>query len=421
VIVPSLLSDRSSMVVLDIKMELYAMTADWRRRRFGHQVYAFAPTIDASWVAAYNPLADIEKGPQEVAYAQALALALVDPEGRTNTLNFWQASAQALLTAAILHVLYTRETPSLSAVQALLAAPGSGVRVQLERMRDTLHAAEHEAPWIDPETGNETASHPVVRLEAAKLLDMAEETRTSVLATARSYLTLFLDPVIAANTTRHDFSLRGLGAPGRPSTVYLILPARDIPRMRGFLRLFFQTLSFHLTGSLATEEHASGEVRPVAQTNRRLTLILDELAALGRLDLIGRQIAFLRGYGIQVVAAVQTANQLYEVYGERESVRGNLAYLLMFPSTEQKTAEEISKLLGDRTLYVETRGHTTGRTLLAPRRTRNVRDQRRALLTPDEVRRLPRGAVLLLVTGSQPVLCGMRPFDGWRRIFSKSQ
>jgi type IV secretion system protein VirD4 len=408
VVVPSLLSDRSSMVILDVKMELYAATADFRRRRFGHEVHAFAPTIDASWVAGYNPLADIPRGPEEVAHAQALALALVDPEGRTETLTFWQASAQALLTAAILHVLYTSQAPSLAVVQSLLAAPGSGIQAQLERMRDTLHASEHEAPWVDPETGNETATHPVVRLEAAKLLDLAEETRTSVLATARSYLTIFLDPVISANTSRHDFSLRGLGDPARPTSIYLILPARDIPRMRGFLRLFFQALGFHLTGSLTLEPDADGQGG--APRRRRLTLMLDELAALGRLDLIGRQIAFLRGYGIQVVAAVQTANQLYEIYGDRESVRGNLAYLLMFPSTEHKTAEEISKLLGDRTVYVETRGHTSGRTLLAPRRTRTLRDQRRALLTPDEVRRLPRGAALLLVTGSQPVLCEMRPW-----------
>jgi type IV secretion system protein VirD4 len=186
--------------------------------------------------------------------------------------------------------------------------------------------------------------------------------------------------------------------------------------MRGFLRLFFQILSFHLTGSLAAEPEPDGSLRPRTATNRQLTLVLDELAAIGRLDLIGRQIAFLRGYGIQAIAAVQTANQLYEVYGEHESVRGNLAYLLMFPSTEQKTAEEISKLLGDQTVYVETRGHSTGQTLLAPRRTRTLRDQRRALLTPDEVRRLPRGAALLLVTGSQPVLCALRPYDAVGRL-----
>ena len=411
VVVPTLLSDESSMVVLDIKMELFAMTAQWRREGFGHRVHAFAPTIEASWVSGYNPLADIPKGSGEVAHAQALALALVDPEGRERSLSFWQTSAQSLLTAAILHVLYTESQPSLASLQALLASPASGMRAQLERMRSSLHAPEHESPWIDPATGDETATHPVVRLEASKLLDLVDETLTSILATALSTLTIFLDPVVAENTRRHDFSLRGLGAPGQPVTIYLVLPARDIPRMRGFLRLFFQTLSFHLTGSLATTPDGSGPIQPVVETNRRLTLVLDELAAVGRLDLIARQIAFLRGYGIQVIAAVQTANQLYEVYGERESVRGNLAYLLMFPSTEHKTAEEISKLLGDQTIYVETRGRSSGRTLLAPRRTTTIRDQRRPLLTPDEVRRLPRGTVLLLVTGSQPVLCLLRPYD----------
>ena len=40
---------------------------------------------------------------------------------------------------------------------------------------------------------------------------------------------------------------------------------------------------------------------------RIVSILSDDLQHAG-------QIAYLRGYGIQVIAAVQTANQLYELY-----------------------------------------------------------------------------------------------------------
>ncbi len=409
VIIPTLLAEPASMVVLDIKRELHALTADHRREAFGHTIHAFAPSIKEPWVSGYNPLLDIPKGPQEVAYAQALALALVDPEGQLKTPDFWNASAHSLLTAAILHTLYVGEDKSLAGVNALLASSGEGIKKRLNGMRETEHDPELTQGWADPETGDDTPTHPVVLLEAAKLLDLAAETWTGIVATARSKLTVFLDPIVAANTRAHDFSLAGLGRPGNPTTVYLIIPARDIGRLSGLLRIVLQNLSFHLTGGLALHPDAAAQVGE-AEASRELVLVLDELAAVGKLDLIARQIAFLRGYGIQVVAAVQTANQLYQVYGEHENVRGNLAYLLVFPSTEQKTAEEISRLLGDQTLYVESRSRSTAESVFASRRSVMVKDQKRPLLTADEVRRLANENPILVVTGAYPVWNEMR---GW--------
>jgi type IV secretion system protein VirD4 len=150
-------------------------------------------------------------------------------------------------------------------------------------------------------------------------------------------------------------------------------------------------------------------------------LLLDELAAVGKLDLIARQIAYLRGYGIQVVAAVQTANQLYEIYGQHESVRGNFAYLLVFPSTEHRTAEEISRLLGDQTLYVETKSRSSAESVFASRRTTTLRDQKRPLLTPDEVRRLSNDTPVLLATGAHPILTRMVGYYALRGLRGRTQ
>lgn len=60
------------MVVLDIKRELHHLTAVHRRDQLGNTIHSFAPSLDEEWVAGWNPILDIPKGPLEVAQAQAL-------------------------------------------------------------------------------------------------------------------------------------------------------------------------------------------------------------------------------------------------------------------------------------------------------------------------------------------------------------
>ena len=91
-------------------------------------------------------------------------------------------------------------------------------------------------------------------------------------------------------------------------------------------------------------------------------------------------------------------------------MRGNLSYPAAFPSTEQKTAEEISRLLGDQTIDVESRSRSTAESLFASKTSTTLRDQKRPLLTPDEVRRLPNETPLLVVTGAYPVVSRVKGY-----------
>lgn len=102
--------------------------------------------------------------------------------------------------------------------------------------------------------------------------------------------------------------------------------------------------------------------------------------------------------------------QLYQVDDGHENVRGNRAYFLVFPSTEQKTAEEISRLLGGQTIYAGSRSRATAESVFASRRSVMLKDQKRPLLTADEVRRLGNENQILVVTGDPPVWNEMK---GW--------
>ena len=101
-VLPTLLTWTGSAVIHDIKGENWTLTAGWRSR-FSHCLL-FDPTNPLS--ARFNPLLEVRKGAHEVRDVQNIADILVDPEGAKERRDHWEKTAHALLTGAILHVLY---------------------------------------------------------------------------------------------------------------------------------------------------------------------------------------------------------------------------------------------------------------------------------------------------------------------------
>jgi type IV secretion system protein VirD4 len=64
-------------------------------------------------------------------------------------------------------------------------------------------------------------NHPAIGTAARDMMDRPEEEAGSVLSTAKSYLALYRDPVVARNVSKSDFRIKDLmhqRRPGRAST-----------------------------------------------------------------------------------------------------------------------------------------------------------------------------------------------------------
>jgi type IV secretion system protein VirD4 len=136
--VPTLLSWPSSVIVHDIKGENWTLTAGWRSR-FSHCLL-FDPTDARS--AAYNPLLEVRRGPEEVRDVQNIADVLVDPEGSIERRNHWEKTSHSLLVGAILHVLYAEEDKTLAGVATFLSDPARPIERTLRLMMATPHLGE---------------------------------------------------------------------------------------------------------------------------------------------------------------------------------------------------------------------------------------------------------------------------------------
>jgi type IV secretion system protein VirD4 len=414
-IVPTLLSWGESAVITDLKGELWELTAGWRKQYAGNRVLRFEPAA-ASGSAHWNPLDEIRLDSEfEVGDVQNLATLIVDPDGK-GLESHWQKSAQALLVGLILHALYQarsggRATPSLSDIDSLLSDPN----------RD-IGELWMEMFTLPPLSGPNCR---IVNASGRDMMDRPEEEAGSVLSTAKSYLSLYRDPVVRKNIADSHFHVQDLMHHHDPVSLYIVTRPTDKARLRPLIRILLNMIVRLLADRI---EFEGGRPKPVYK--HRLLMMLDEFPSLGKLEILQESLAFLAGYGIKCYLICQDINQLKSSrtgYGQDESITSNCHIQNAFPPNRVETAEHLSKLTGQTTIVKEqvTKGdkHTS----------RTLQEVQRSLLTVDECLRMPgpvkgvkdgrdvieRAGDMIIYVAGFPAIYGRQPLYFQDAIFQK--
>ena len=439
-VVPTLLSWPESAVITDLKGELWAMTAGWRQQYAGNKVLRFEPA-DPNCDVFFNAMDEIRLGTgHEVGDVQNLATLIVDPEGR-GLETHWQKTSQALLVGVILHALYKRQnegTPaSLPHVDHLMADPNRSVAELWMEMATYGHV-----------NGN---NHPVVGAAARDMMDRPEEEAGSVLSTAKSYLSLYRDPIVARNVSQSNFRIRDLMNHDTPVSLYIVTQPNDKARLRPLVRvmvnmvvrLLADKMEFdrvaaqmpwwrRLLASVGFKQVARSHVQSKKNYKHRLLGMIDEFPSLGKLEILQESLAFIAAYGIKLYLICQDINQLKSRetgYGPDETITSNCHVQNAYPPNRIETAEHLSKLTGTTTVAKEqitTSGRRTS--ALLGQVSRTIQEVQRPLLTPDECLRMPgpkkngemiaeAGDMVVYVAGF-PAIYGRQPLYFQDKIFT---
>lgn len=376
-VVPTLLSWPHSAVIHDIKGEHWQLTSGWRSR-FSHSLL-FNPTDARS--AAYNPLLEVRRGPQEVRDVQNIADILVDPEGALERRNHWEKTGHALLVGTILHVLYAEPGKTLSGVARFLSDPARTFERTLGTMMKTPHLGDQP--------------HSVVASAAREVLNKSDNERSGVLSTAMSFLGLYRDPTVAAVTSRCDWRIADLVDGKYPVSLYLVVPPSDISRTKPLIRLLLNQIGRRLTESL---DHGCNVRR------HRLLLMLDEFPTLGRLDFFESALAYMAAYGLRAYLVAQSLNQIEQAYGPNNAILDNCHLRVAFASNDERTAKRISEALGTATHVRAHRSYGGDRFSFWLDHV-NVSQQisPRQLLTSSEVMQLPADEQIVMAAGFPPI------------------
>lgn len=376
-VIPTLLSWNHSVVVSDIKSELYELTAGWRKS-IGQKVIRFQPA-SRLW-ARWNPLDEVRTGTSyEVADVQNICLMLVDPDGKGIEGNHWRQTSYELLVGLVLHALYRRrkegDVASLPVVDKMLT--------NREKTLDELWEEMQTYPHCD-----DGSVHPVISQAAQSIKNKPEDERGSVISTATTALGLYRDPEVAYSVGSSDFSIRDLMHHETPVSLYLVIPPADKRRLIPILRIFYSMMIQVLATGM---EFEGGE--PKKTYNYRLLGMLDEFPSLGKMDSIQDGLAYIAGYGIKLYMITQDTVQLKSEktgYGRDELITGSTHIQNSYPPINLDTAKYMSEKTGYTTV-VKQEITTSGKknALSDSNVTRSKREYKRALLTPDECLTLP--------------------------------
>lgn len=377
VVIPNLLTWQGSCVVLDVKQENWTASAGYRFD-CGQAVYLFDPLNAEGRTARYNPLGHIDRGDSELALDELQKIAVMLFPTPLQSDPFWSEAAR---TGFIGVASLVAEIPELP--------------FTIGEVFRQLTTEDPRQSLVDLMADRRSSGFPVTAGCASAINDFtstAEKTFASVKQTITARLALWLNPRVDAATSSSDFDLRTLRS--YPISIYLGVSPADVSRVSTLYSLLTQQII-----DLNTRALPDPQREPV-----QVLMVLDEFARLGRAEGLAHAFAYVAGYGLRMLAVLQSPAQLRAIYGPdlADEIVANCAVEVAFAPKEIKVAQELSDRLGAYTYAGRSRSRPAG--LSKGDRSVTISDQKRPLMLAQELIALPADVLLVLKAGVPPIL-----------------
>ena len=343
--------------------------------------------------------ADLAARAKSEKYSKILSKAIINPDGENFAQNqYFYDAAEGVLTAVILllaEYLPPREIDGVlrerrhivsvfKLVQELLAPSILPDKNEFQLLMDRL-PEEHKAKWF-----------------SGSALTAAEQSMASVMSTVLSRLNTFLDSELE-QVLCFDSTIDAESFAAKKSSIFQILPEED--QTKNFLAgLMIQTLSRELFS--VADEHDG-------KLPCRVVFFCDELGTMPAFDILPLFSAG-RSRRLTLVPIIQSLAQLEKSYGKEgaEILADNCQDTIFggFAPNSQ-TAEVLSKALGSRTVM----SGSISRGKNDPNQSLQMIE--RPLMTPDELKSIPKGHFIVMKTGTHPMQARLRLFLEWGITF----
>ena len=330
-------------------------------------------------------------------YAKILAKTIISPEGSSQYGDnaFFYESAEGVLAAIVMLLAEfilpekdgTEKRHIVSAfklVQDLLAAPGGGRGKNGFHVLMDMLPSVHKARWV-----------------AGAALTAADQAMASVMSTVLSKLNAFLDSELEQVICR-DNPIDAERFASSKCAIFVVIPEED-PTKNFIASLMIQNLARELF-SVADENRG--------RLKNRVVIYADEFGTMPPFDVLSLFSAG-RSRGLTLVPIIQSLAQLEKNYGKEgaEIVCDNCQDTIFGGFAPQsKTAEALSSALGSRTVL-------SGSVSQGKESSQSLQMMERALMTPDELKSIPKGEFVVMKTGTHPMRTKLRLFLDWGITF----
>ena len=371
--IPNAYQCLGSYVFTDPKGELYDRTAGYLKQN-GYEIKVLN-LVRPQYSDGYNPLMHISSELDVDVIANTIVKGQQSESGKSDP--YWDDMAEMLLKALIYYLIATRpeEEQNLASCAELVRAANNNKGSNL------LTELISQLPY----------DHPA-RMYYKSIEIAPEKTYSSILSSLQSKLGKFDSKEIAELTSTDTIKFEDIG--NKKTAVYVI--SSDTHTAYDFLLTIFFS---QMIQQLYDYADLNG-----GRLKEQTFFILDEFANIGKIPDFDKKISTSRSRKISFSVILQNIDQLEAVYEKSyETIMGNCDTHVFLGSNSFKTVEYFSKALG---------GKTIGRDSVSINRDRqnwktgkSVSDQvmARALMTPDELRRMDNDECIIFEKGIKPV------------------
>lgn len=314
-VIPTALTYPGSMIILDIKGEISAVTAR-ARREMGQEVIILDPF--SAETDALNPMEAIDIATMDAPDQCKRLARMMIPKQVGDRDPFWDDMAEQVLSSTLLFLVshVARAECNLGLLHRMW-----GVADHLDEMLAAMSMA----------VGYEGA----IISGAKAYLDAPDKTAGSIMTSLRTHID-FLSSPRARASLRGGSNLLAKVRDSHPMTIYLRVPPHMLASHGRLLRIWLGSI---LTA--VTERHSRPEIPDL--------FLVDEAATLGHLNELLTAASLLRGYGLRTWTFWQSIGQIEQIYGSRAAeFIDNAGMVSMFGAGNAAAASRLGALTGFR-------------------------------------------------------------------------
>ena len=256
------------------------------------------------------------------------------------------------------------------------AKPKNGFKILMEKLPD-----EHKAKWL-----------------AGSALFAADQAMMSIISTALSRLNSFIDSELE-QILCFGTAIDAEKFCNEKSAIFIVLPEEDISKYF-MVSLIIQQLYREI---LVIADENGGKLK------NRVMFYCDEFGSFPQIEGAEAMFSASRSRRISIVAIIQSFAQLDKNYGrEGQEIITDNTQLTIFGgfAPNSQSAEVLSKALGDQTVLSGTVSH--GRD-----KSQSLQMIGRPLMTPDELKSMPKGQFIVMKTGTHPMISPLKLYFKW--------
>ncbi len=445
VAVPNLLNVPSSCVVLDIKGELFDLTAGYRQQVLKNKIFVFDPLGNDNTLK-FNPFD--KRIVEKLDFNRKRRL--VDEVGNTifaedgaNKDPHWTQQAKNLFVFYALYDLCVHNTSTFFEIASApiknyvpLINPQSRFYTELyecqssdngfvkengrymakvengvKKMKPNVNVEllwykqVAEQVYTDPENpknydgsvnhlekddqGNiimkEGMLDPIIRNEANKWAKANDKEFASIKSVYSRFMQVFTSYQVKSATDSMSFEYEDLRADN--ISLYIKIAQTDIDTLAPLIRILLESIAKNLL------------LKESKKFEERVYLFLDEFVRFGKLPFLLEMPALSRSYGVVLIFITQS-NALIEKYYGREDARivnSTVAYKVIFKMDDLEYAKQVSEEVGKMTR--KTRSHSTEKGQLITGGTSIIGKEAWDLLSTQDIMNIDKDEVIILVSG----------------------